>query len=374
MQKQMFAVLFMLILLCGCGRQEREHSNKDAANSLQVLDTTEEDEKEIPKATVTEYSLPEEVAALEELDFIGMGFYADKEYSICNSNHLNFGSLTSDGEGNIYFTDFAENAIFMCGPEGENKELLYEGSGDYLYVSSGYLYFGGIEPEDKYIDSFIRVDCNTKETEILYEEACGEVRILRDAVYLLTPGFSCMKLEEDNREVVGLSEIEYAFLNTDGRYLFYNMANDVDSLFERGYLLAWDTETETNYFVGSKKIYPLLAGNWLSYVDLWTGTRHVLDLETGADTDLGFSIQRPVSDGYKMYWCVRQEAGSFQILQWNGKEVQELCTVKVKSERYGDARLFLTEEYLYWIYEIGIREESEWGYYRLVDGKTGRLN
>lgn len=374
MKKQLL-VLGLTLVLCGCSSQEKELSNKNDTISLQIPNSTDESEKKVSQTVVTEYPLPEEVAAMEKLDVMEMGLYVDREQSMRNSNHLNFGTLTSDGEGNIYFTDFAENAIFMCGPEGENKELLYEGSGDYLYVSNGYLYFGGIEPEDKYIDSFLRVDCNTKETEILYEEACGEVRVLQDVVYLLTPGFSYMKLDEENREIVELSKMEYAFLNTDGRYLFYNMATEEPRfLFERGYLLAWDTETETNYFVGSKKVYPLLAGNWLSYIDLWSGTRHVLDLETGADTDLGFSIQRPVSDGYKMYWCVLQEAGNFQILQWDGKEVQELCTVNVESERYGDARLFLTEEYLYWIYEIGIREESEWGYYRFSDGKMGRLN
>lgn len=373
MKKQLL-VLGLTLVLCGCSSQEKELSNKNDTISLQIPNSTDESEKEVSQTVVTEYPLPEEVAAMEKLDVIEMGLYVDREQSMRNSNHLNFGTLTSDSEGNIYFTDFTENAIFMCGPEGQNKELLYEESGDYLYISNGCLYFGGVEPKERYIDSFIRVDCNTKETEVLYEKPCGEVRVLQDVVYLLTPGFSYMKLDEENGEIVELSKMEYAFLNTDGRYLFYNMATEEPRfLFERGYLLAWDTETETNYFLESKMVFPLLAGNWLSYVDPWTGSRHVLDLKTGSDTDLGYYAQRAASDGQKLYWCMQHD-GSFQIMQWAGEEIQELCTVNVESERYGDARLFLTEEYLYWIYEIGIREESEWGYYRLSDGKTGRLN
>lgn len=369
MQKRVFVLGLVLIFLCGCGSKKAETSDKDDEISLQVPDTAEQT-KEIPKVAVTEYPLPDELAVLERLELEGL--YADKEQSMRNSNQLNFGTLASDGKGNIYFTDFTQNGIFMCGLEGENKEQLYEGSGEYLQYINGYLYFGGIEAEDKYIDSFVRLDCGTKEAEVLYGEPCGEVTVLRNTIYLLTPKLSKMKLDEPDREIVRLSEIAYAFLNTDGRYLIYNMVDD-DLLFERGYLLAWDTETETNYFLESKMVFPLLAGNWLSYVDLWTGSRHVLDLKTGSDTDLGYYAQRAASDGQKLYWCMQHD-GSFQIMQWAGEEIQELCTVNVESERYGDARLFLTEEYLYWIYEIGIREESEWGYYRFSDGKMGRLN
>ncbi|MDE6063343.1 MAG: DUF5050 domain-containing protein [Lachnospiraceae bacterium] len=376
MQKRMLAVVLALILLCGCGGQEKEVSNKDNSISLQVPDAAVEDEKEIPKVTVTEYPMPEEVARLEKLDFTNMGLYADEAQSMRNSNQLSAGYFSADGEGNIYFTDFTNAAICVCGQEGEDKEILYAGSGAYLQYTNGYLYFGGIEPKDKYIDSFVRIDCNTKEAEVLYEKPCGEVMVLRDVMYLIEPGLSAMKLDEPDSEIVGLSEIEYAFLNTDGRYLLYNMVitEKPRFLFERGYVLAWDTETETNYFVESGMVFPLLAGNWLSYYDVRTNTRHVLDLKTGTDTDLEYSIQRPVSDGHKLYWCVQEEVGSFQIFQWDGKEIQELCTVEVESEKIGDIRLFLAEGYLYWMFEAKLREEAEWGYYRLADGKAGRLN
>lgn len=374
MQKRVL-LIFMLLLLCGCSSSTKESSNQDDTVSLQQPGSAQEEEKEIPPVTVTEYPLPEEVAKLEKLDVMELGLCADEKQSMHNSNQLNFGTLTSDGEGHIYFTDFTENAIFTCGPEGENKRLLYEGSGEYLYVSGGYLYFGSVEPEDKYIDGFVRIELGTEEAELLYGEPCGEVMVVQDKMYFDNRELAGMSLGEPDGKPAGLSEIEPAFFNSDGRYLFYNMiVNETSFLFERGYWMAWDIETETNYFVGSKMVFPLLAGNWLSYVDIWTGTRHVLDLETGEDTDLGRSIQRAVSDGSKMYWCVQEETGYFQIFQWDGKEIQELCTVEVESERYGDARLFLAEGYLYWIFEIGISEESEWGYYRLSDGKTGRLN
>ena len=68
----------MLIFLCGCGSQGKEPSDKDAAISLQVPSTAAE-EKDIPQVTVTEYPLPEEAAALDNLDLMDMGLYADKE-------------------------------------------------------------------------------------------------------------------------------------------------------------------------------------------------------------------------------------------------------------------------------------------------------
>ncbi|MDE6129468.1 MAG: hypothetical protein K2G16_09820 [Lachnospiraceae bacterium] len=78
-------LVLALILLCGCGSKEAETSNKDDGISLQVPDTTEQT-KEIPQVTVTEYPLPEEVAALEKLELKDMELYADEEQSMYNSN------------------------------------------------------------------------------------------------------------------------------------------------------------------------------------------------------------------------------------------------------------------------------------------------
>ncbi len=99
MKKRMFVVVLILSsLLCSCGSQGKEPSDKDAAISLQAP-STEAGEKDIPQVTVTEYPLPEEVAALEKLDLMDMGLYVDKEQSMYNSDHLNCGYLTTDEEG-----------------------------------------------------------------------------------------------------------------------------------------------------------------------------------------------------------------------------------------------------------------------------------
>ncbi|MDE6129469.1 MAG: DUF5050 domain-containing protein, partial [Lachnospiraceae bacterium] len=273
-----------------------------------------------------------------------------------------------------YFVDYTQHAIFMCGPEGEDKELLYEGVGEFLHVSNGYLYFVEIDVETLYCVGIVRVAINTKGAEVVYEGSCGELFVLQDILYNNVSGLVSKKLEELDGEFTKLSEIKCVFLNTDGRYLLYNMVtDDTGFLSQRGYLLAWDTETETNYLVESRKVFPLLAGNWLSYVDVWTGSRHVLDLETGTDTDLGYYTQRAVSDGNKLYW-VKQHTGSFQIMLWDGEEVQEFLTVEGKEGVYGDVLLYLTEDYLYWMFESKIYEEADWGYYRFSDGETGRLN
>lgn len=376
MKKQIVILGLLLIFLCGCGSQGKEPSDKDAAISLQAPGTAA-GEKDIPQVTVTEYPLPEEIAALEKLDLMDMGLYADKEQSMYNSALLNFGQLTTDEEGNVYFFDETQQAIFMCGPEGENKELLYEGIGMDLYFSNGYLYFVLYSVEGDFAalcsDGIVRIDVNTKEAEVLYENSPGQILIMQDILYSCDYGSDygliSMKLEEPDGDFTGLSEIECIYLNTDGRYLLYNES----SLVKRGYLLAWDIETGTNYFVESNVAFPLLVGSWFSYFDLGTGTRHVLDLETGTDTDLGYYIQHAVGDGNKLYWA-KQTTGSFQIMVWDGEEVQEFLTVEGKEGVYGDVSLYLTEDYLYWMFESKIFEETDWGYYRLSDGEMGRLN
>lgn len=373
MRKRMLMIAAAFILLCGCGSQGKEPSPKDDAVSLQVPGTAGEEEKSIPEVTVTEYPLPEEVAALEKLDLLNMGLYADKEQSMRNSNQLNFGYFTTDEEGRVYFADYTQNAIFRCGPEGEDKELFCEGLGD-LHISNGYLYSGTVDAETLKLDRIIKVDIDTKESEILYEGHCGEILVMEDILYNSIPGLASMDLKEPDKGFTQLSEIKDVFLNTDGRYLLYNMVTDnTKFLFERGYILAWDTETETNYFLDSQKTFLLLTGNWLSYMDGRTGSRHVLDLKTGTDTDLGYYVQRASGDGENLYW-VKQETGSFQIMHWDGEEIRELLTVEGREGVYGDVFLYLTEDYLYWMFEAELLTEADWGYYRLADGKIGRLN
>ncbi len=370
MQKNIWMVI-LLLFLCGCGGEES--LDNDTIVSLQTPDT-ETEAKEIPPVTVTEYSLPEEIAALEKLELGKIDLYADEEQSMYNSNQMNFGYLASDEKGNIYFSDFTQNAIFKCGPEGEEKKLLYEGTGTCMYAAGGYLYFGRVEPEKKYIENIVKIDIDTEEAEFPYKNLCGEIMFLKDRLYFNIGGLGCLESDEIDGNPVMLSEIEPVSFNTDDRYLFYNMiTEDTKILFERGYLLAWDTETEKNYFVGSKMIFPLLAGDWLTYVDLQTNTRHVLDMRTGTDTDLEYTIQHIVSDGHRLYWA-QQDIGSFRVFQWDGKEIQELFTVESGAEKCGDVCLYLTKDYLYWMWEMELMEEADWGYYRLSDGKEGRLN
>ena len=373
MQKSVLMAMFMLIFLCSCGNGEKEVTGTDTMVSLQTPDI-ESEPKEIPSVTVTEYSLPEEIATLEKLELRNMDISTDEWQYMYNSNQMNFGYFASDEEGNIYFSDFTQNAIFMCGPEGEGKKLLYEGTGTCMYAANGYLYFGCVEPEEKYIENVVKIDIHAKEAVFPYKNLCGEMMFLEDRMYFNVWGLCSLETGEIEGNPVMLSEIEPVSLNSDGRYLFYNIiTEDTKLLFERGYLLAWDTETEKNYFVGSKMIFPLLAGDWLTYIDLQTNTRHVLDMRTGTDTDLEYTIQHVVSDGHKLYWA-QQDIGSFQICQWDGQEIQELFTVEVEAEKYGDVCLYLTKDYLYWMLEIELMEEADWGYYRLADGKEGRLN
>ncbi|MBD5536286.1 MAG: DUF5050 domain-containing protein [Lachnospiraceae bacterium] len=382
--KKKILLFTISIFLVGCGVKNNSQTNGSEAQKNE----TEEISLYVPQTENTDGGESEDLGkqgaepenggmdslgmdSWEKIDWMDLQIYTDEAMSRENSNHLNWGYLTADEEGKIYYVDFAEGVVFCSDKEGENKEIFYEGTGKSLRVSGEYLYLKNDNA------GLVRIRLDSGEVEPVWVEACGDFIILQDVIYISTPdGLVKAQLDGSESEIVRAEETDVTSLTGgEGTFLMYNAIKGEDiSFYFEGHLLCWHEGKE--YYVEEKVIYPLLAGNWLSVQDIRTSTRHVWDMETGTDTDLGAYAQQAVSDGTKVYFA-NEWAENFQVLVWDGTETKELFSVEREGQELTTATnfyMYLTEEYLYWIARIGFEPECRWGYYRLADGQTGRLN
>lgn len=378
MKKGIWWLFVASVLLAGCGKEADEQTNGTGEPqesgteeiSLYVPQTESPDEGKNEDLNQQE---PENggMDSLEKINWKDLQIYTDEAASMENSNRLNWGYLTADEEGKIYYMDFAEGAVFCSSPEGKGKEIFYEGIGKYLQAAGEYLY---LKNDNAGLD---RIRLDSGEVETVWADRCGVYIILYDKLYISTPdGLVRAQLDGSESEIIRAEETGVTSLTGgDGTFLLYNAikGEDVAFYFE-GHLLCWHEGKE--YYVEEKVIYPLLAGNWLSVQDIRTSTRHVWDMETGTDTDMGAYAQLAVSDGTKIYYA-DERSENFQVFVWDGAETKELFSVEKEGEELTTPTnfyMYLTEEYLYWIAQIGFEPECRWGYYRLADGQTGRLN
>lgn len=102
------------------------------------------------------------------------------------------------------------------------------------------------------------------------------------------------------------------------------------------------------------------AGDWLSYFDMKTNSRHVLNRVTGEDTDMGIYAQYVACDGTALYY---QDNKDSQIYCWNGQEATALVTAEGTAQYF-----YLTPTHLYWM-----QSNNTWWYYDLESGKSGSL-
>ena len=374
MKKRIRLLLLASVLLMGCGKKTEgpmngtEESSKEKTEeiSLDLPETENGNQKEEKQ----EETGNDSIDSVEGVNWKDLEIQVDKVLSMQNSNRLNWGYLTADEEGMIYFVDFKEGVVFRSGQTGAGKEVFYEGIGTNLLVSGGYLYF---KDEEK---KLIRIRLDNREAEYVWNEACGEFLILQDMIYINTSN-GLVEANLDGSESKKLREAETgvtAIMGTGDRLLIYNTIKGEDAAYYlEGNLFGFIEGKE--YFIDDKVLYPLVAGKWISVYDLRTNTRHVWDAETGADTDLEEFAQQASSDGNQIYF-VKDCVEEFQILTWNGTETKELFSIAKEEkelETPTNCYLYLTEEYLYWIKRIGYEQKCSWGYYKLTDGQMGML-
>lgn len=380
MKKGIWWLFIVSVLLTGCGKETDEQTN--GTDETQGSGT-EEVSLYVPQTEGTDRENTEDLNqqeteqengsmdSAEKIDWKDLQIYTDVAMSRENSNRLNWGYLTADEEENIYYVDFTEGVVFRASPEGENKEIFYEGSGGGLQVVGEYLYM----KDDN--AGLIRIRLDNGEVESVWEDGCGDFIILQDVIYISTSeGLVRAQLDGNESEIVRAEETDVAsFTGGNGEFFICNAikGEDVAFYFE-GHLLCWHDGKE--YPMEGTAIYPLLAGKWLSVQDIQTSSRHVWDMETGTDIDLGVYAQQAASDGTKIYYASNRME-NFQVFVWDGTEKKEFFSVEKEGEELTATTnfyMYLTEDYVYWISRIGFEPECRWGYYRLADGQTGRLN
>ena len=187
--KKKILLFTISVFLVGCGVKNNSQTNGSEAQKNE----TEEISLYVPQAESTDGEESEDLGkqgaepenggmdSLEKIDWKDLQIYTDEAMSRENSNRLNWGYLTADEEGKIYYMDFTEGAVFCASPEGENKEVFYEGTGRSLQVSGEYLYLKNDNA------GLVRIRLDSGEVEPVWVEACGNFIILQDVIYISTP-------------------------------------------------------------------------------------------------------------------------------------------------------------------------------------------
>lgn len=357
--------LLAAVLLAGCGGEEGpgvtgspgsatgEQQEETASGDSTVSASGEEKEAQ------TAESIEERIRALEVRTWQDIcGESISPEDAMRNSARENMGYLTWSGNGErIYYSDLSEKKIYACTAEGKEKVCLYDAAGWYLNIRSGFLYTLLPGTEKKGI---VKINCDTGEVLDVFTEPCGEFFFLQDQLYLNTAEGFCVYNEEDGSRTYCGKELEVANIQLCRDTILANAINGEDSsFFIKGYLMGYDTVEEQFFLVKENALWPVAAGDWLSFFDTGTNSRHVLDRVTGEETDLGVYASYVASDGASLYY---QDKDS-QIYCWDGQKATALFPAEDTVQYF-----YLTPTHLYWM-----QNDKTWWYYDLESGKSGNL-
>lgn len=342
----------------GTGEQQKETTSAESGTEEQQTETVfSASGSEATEGQTPSDDFETRIKALEVRtwqDICGESISAEE--AMRNSAKENFEYLTWSGNGEIiYYSDLSANKIYACTADGEEKNCLYENAGVYMQVRDGWLY-AKISAENKNV----RINCETGESEDVFAEPCGEHFFLQNQLYFNTEQGFCALNEEDGSRTYYENEFEMVNVQVCQNIILGTAVKGIDtSFFLKGYLLGYDISEAQCFLVKEKALWFVAAGDWLSYFDSETRSRHVLNMATGEDTDLGVYAQYIASDGTKLYYQGKDN----QIFCWDGQEAAALAAVEDEAQHF-----FLTPTHLYWM-----RADNSWGYYDLERGKSGNL-
>ncbi len=384
----LYIIFFFSFILSSCGVEQSqidaeetksliEFQNadvQDVIGSTNIGDSTGETNNIADSEPLVDSRvfLEEKIVALETLDWTELTCYADEETSLLNSNLLlNYGHLTYDEKGQIYFTDMNEGGIYVCDGNGENKRLLSEDNAGGLQIAGEWLYYNCFEGILK------RIHCDTGVVEIIRNEPCGEFVVWKDRLYTNGPeGFCVAEPDGSNKEILRDQELPMIPQQIAGENFWIgNAANGADGeWFMKGYLLGYDEVQDKKYFLSEGANFPLLAGNWLSVFDNATGTRRVWDLENDIDIDLGVWDQRSVSDGKTLYY--NSNHGTCSIFyRLIGENAEELFRIETEASYMAVEYKYLSPKALYWLQKSLVNGAEIWElcYYNIETGEIGKI-
>jgi len=404
MKKTLFGVeILLLVILCAC--TTKENNEKPVMTPTATVTPTS-----TPMATPTTglkpTQIPEElqefneyIEEMETADWMDLDIYADKETSIRNSNRLNYGYVTYDEAGQIYFVDKNNGDLYVSDYNGANKRLICQ-TGDkhtgFLWVNGEWLYFSTQRSAVK------RVHLKTGEIEQLTEELMGQYYMKGEKLYTTRQSgeyrLCAMDLDGSNKEVIDAT-LNYTYIPMySEKYMLSEIAawwgtgmQTKSNLFE-GHLMLYNGEKKI--LLNQRGSFPLIAGNYICFSDpgnirnaLTTKTR-VWNLETKEEIVLGSYVNKNiVSDGETIYFAkvkvgweyIDWEAGEKSpdemrtfFYKWDGGEPELIWILDTQNTD----NIFLTPKALYampnpkvdgkWTYQL-------W-YYDLETGESGQIH
>jgi len=376
-----------LVLLCACTTKENNEKPIMTPTPTVTVAPTE-----TPVATPTLSPLMEQwlerqkeeeyIDSLETIDWTELDCYMDAEESRRNSNLLNYGWLTYDASGNIYYINQDDDDIYVCGQKGEDLRLLCENQGaqGWLQLSGEWLYFRADGAVVK------RVHVVTGEIEQIMEEGTGSF-IVEGEKIITHQGYVSDLNGQNGEQIPGWIELGtlYNFLSGNDFWIQSVIAGN-NQKFIKAYLFVYDEN-------GTKVLkqhggWPLLAGNYFSMADTEDDKlRHVWNLKTKEHFEINSQTDETiVSDGTTFYYKKivkgdeEYEMGGviwatdldYAIYKWSEETGAEEIWRMDSDNLY---QMYLTPTALYFMPQM--TQDGKYGYhllyYILETGETGQI-
>lgn len=369
----MVIMLFAFLgLFGGCGEgKEQENSPKECVTATPIPEqwtsaTGQGDPEKEDRILTKRAQIIEAMESGEQMELAELSLYAGKEASLLNSNVLhNFGYLTYDEAGTIYFTDRNIGGIFVADRYGKNRWQLTSDSGKNLQIAGEWLYY--LSTGDNYIK---RIHLETHKAEIVWGQSCEAFLIWQEKLYINGfDGFYAAEPDGGNPILLHKQELMLYRLQVAENGLWLgNAYNEYDYAFMmEGHLLTFEETKNIPCYIEKGIREPLLAGKWICF---GSGRQKIWDLETDTETELNFHDDNCVSDGIYLYACAGMDEKKI-MYRFDGAEKEELFCME--SELYARNK-FLTPNMLYWMLDsAGGDWLYELWYYDLETGETGKI-
>lgn len=379
-KKLLWISALALTMLCACTAKENTEKpimTPTTAPTVTITVTSTPAPTNTPRPTPTPSARDIEDAyinSLESMDWTELTYYADEETSIRNSNLLNYGCLTYDGEGNIYYVERNSGHIYTSDVTGENKRLICEDKDTFggLQLSGDWLYYHTNRTAIK------RVHLVTGEVEQIFEERSGMFTIDNGKIY--TDNGMVSDLDGQNRVIVPEYEEAGLFFPSKGEDGWLCSATGKYQHYNEAYIIQYDGQNMK--VLKQRGGLPLLSGNYLSTLHPETNLRRIWNLETKEEFDLNaWTDQTVVSDGKDFYYKetkvfdpTLEEGETWPgldtcIYHWDGEKTEAIWMIK-SDNLY---EMYLTPTMLYCMPQMKIDGKGGYHllYYNLETGENG---